>query len=150
VNLLRILVAVIAGFLVMVIWVMGMTILSVLVLEPELIRGSEPTQLRAGFWVLNIGMSFLGAVMGGGAAALIAGPRRARAINILAAFVLALGIILGAGSAAERDVAAAGDAMYEPAWYSWAIPFVGAAGVLVGGALAGRYMARRRSLAPSG
>jgi hypothetical protein len=85
-------------------------------------------------------LSFIAAVLGGAVAALIA--RSHRPVVVLACIVLALGFVSAAVQLAAPDPGArtgdvtpfeAASQARQPAWYALIIPFIGAAGVFVGG-----------------
>jgi hypothetical protein len=117
---------------------------------PELVFEHDSIDVTMAFMVFSLAMGGVAAVAGGFVAALVAG-RRARLT--LLAFV-AIVIVLGVGSAvyglyqAPRSPPAEEIAKmtptqkaaigHEPAWYAFLLPFVGSAGVLAGGWLAGR------------
>lgn len=104
------------------------------------------TDVTLGWLAINIPLSFIGAVLGGFVAALIDRSPRKTAVKVLALLVVALGLALAlktlrAGTPqppkpiSELSSLEAGAYAKQPTWYSFAIPFIGAAGILMGGHL---------------
>jgi hypothetical protein len=116
---LRSLTAVVAGFLVVVVLILVTTpILVRLLLQP----GQRPT---AAYLIANLLTGFAFAGVGGWVAARLAPRAPLVHVGIMGAIVLGVGLVTAAQGGAARSG--------QPAWYAWALPFVGAAGVLVGG-----------------
>ena len=108
-------------------------------------------EASTGWSILMIGMGAIGAVIGGLITASIG--RAAAPVRVLAGLVLVVGLALAAyqlrsveSADIEQTVPAEELTMWQamettksPAWYNFGIPFVGCAGVLLGGRM------RRRS-----
>jgi hypothetical protein len=115
----RSVVAVFAGFLAIVVLVLA----SAPVIAKLLPAGaSRPTR---SYLLANLLTSFAFAGVGGWIAAHIAASGPHWHAVALAALVLVLGVM----TAAQGGAARAG----QPVWYGWLLPFVGAAGALLGG-----------------
>lgn len=116
----RSLLAVFAGFLAIVVLVLvSAPLIARLLLPPSAPR---PTP---GYLTANLLTGFVFAAAGGWVAAHLAGSAPHWHAAALAALVLALGVTTAAQGGAVR----AG----QPQWYGWMLPFVGAAGALIGG-----------------
>ena len=111
---LRLIGAVIAGYIVMALIV----ILGVMAAAKLLVPAGENP--GTGYLVGNVAISFLAALSGGYVAANFAKADAKLATLVLAAVVMALGLILEPGHG-------------QPGWYGLVIPFIGAAGVVLGG-----------------
>lgn len=116
----RSVVAVFAGFLAIVVLVLASAPVIAKLLLPA--TAARPT---GGYLVANLLTGFAFAGVGGWIAAHIAASGPHWHAVVLAALVLALGIM----TAAQGGAARAG----QPPWYGWVLPFVGAAGALLGG-----------------
>jgi hypothetical protein len=75
-----------------------------------------------GYYVINLGLAAVAAVLGGGVSAWVAGPMRRRAVPLLA--VLLAGLALWGFSQ---------PASQWPSWYPATLALVGAVGTLLGG-----------------
>ena len=146
--MLRATLAVIVGYLAMAIAVFVTLTLAWLALGPGFAFKAGTTEVTLGWIAINLPLSFACAVLGGWVTARIArrpGPVKALAVVIL---VLGLGMALAhifmddpaaSGETADRATSgtlssfeAASEAI-QPPWYNFVIPFVGVAGVLLGG-----------------
>jgi hypothetical protein len=116
---LRSLAAVVAGFLVLVVLILGSTPILVRILLPE--PGQRPS---AAYLIANLLTGFAFAGVGGWVAAHLAPRAPVVHGGVMAAIVLAVGVLTAAQGGAARSG--------QPPWYAWALPFVGAAGVMIG------------------
>lgn len=116
----RSVVAVFAGFLTIVVLVLVSAPVIAKLLLPA--AAARPTR---GYLLANLLTGFVFAAVGGWIAAHIAASGPQWHAVALAALVLALGVTTAAQGGAVR----AG----QPQWYGWVLPFVGAAGALLGG-----------------
>jgi hypothetical protein len=121
---LRLLGAVIAGYVVMALIV----ILGVMAAAKLLVPAGEGP--GSDYLVANVGISFLAAAVGGYLAARVGKADGKLAALVLAIIVLALGLILESGQG-------------QPGWYAASIPWIGAAGVIAGGVA--HILLRRRT-----
>jgi hypothetical protein len=146
--MLRSILAVVLGYLAMAALVM--LSFTFAFFAPGLVVEKDGIGVTLAFMVFSLAMGGVAAVVGGFVAALLAGRRAWPALLALVAIVLVLGVgsavhglfqvppTLSAEEVARmtpREKAAIG---HEPAWYAFLLPFVGSAGVLAGGWLAGR------------
>lgn len=145
----RAIAAVVVGYVAMAVFIFVTLTLAWFALGPSFAYQEGTTKVTAGWLAVNLPLSFVGAVLGGWVTALVArrpGPVKALAVVIL---VLGLGMAVahlfgddtsGASAVSERPVEemssfeAASEAV-QPPWYNFVLPFVGAAGVLLGGRL---------------
>ena len=112
---------IILGFFTIVILVLVTTPVAVrLVLKDPSQRPTAP------YLAVNLLFGLLSAAAGGWVAAHVAGRAPLLHASILGGIILALGVWTAAQGGAVR----AG----QPIWYAWTLPFVGAAGAVVGGA----------------
>jgi hypothetical protein len=139
----RFIIAVVVGYLVMVVLVVATS--SVAFVVPDFAFEKDDFDVTPGWLIYALAAGLVAAVAGGFVATRIA--RRRRVAAVLAALVLVIGllsamVILGrekpTGSAAGLNVAERASRAVQPTWYAFALPFVGAAGVLVGGRCARR------------
>ena len=86
----------------------------------------------AGYLTANLIISLLAAVLGGYTTARIVGPRSLVQVIVLAAIVLALGLV---------TALTAGTGTGQPTWYLYVVPIIGAVGVLAGGHLGSLHAA---------
>jgi hypothetical protein len=114
--------AILAGFFVIVVGVLGTTPLVARLLGQEMSPTPAPAYLMS-----NLVAGFFCAVIGGWVAARLAPGGPAIHGDVLAGLVL----ILGVATAAQGGAARSG----QPRWYVWLLPFIGAAGVVLGGLL---------------
>ena len=121
---LRILAAVVAGYVAIALIVIVVTSAAASLLVPA---GAMP---GSDYLVANLSISCLAAVAGGVVASAVARDDSMLATLLLAALVLFLGLAMESGAG-------------QPGWYGLAIPLVGAFGVLLGGA--GLRLLRRQS-----
>jgi hypothetical protein len=151
--MLRAIAAVIAGYLAMAIAVFVTLTLAWVALGPGFAFKAGTTEVTFGWIAINLPLSFVCALLGGWVAAKIA--RRPGPVKALAAVILVLGLGMAVAhlfvdsSAASEEAAdrvtqeeevstfeAASEAI-QPPWYNFLLPFLGAAGVLLGGRQAG-------------
>lgn len=146
----RAILAVIGGYLAMAILVMVTLSLAWVAMGPELAYEEGTTRVTAAWLAVNIPLSLIAAVVGGWVASAIA--RRWQPVYVLAGAILVVGLGMAvahlfvdepSGKAATEEVGratemstfeAASEAV-QPTWYNFVIPFVGVAGVWVGGRL---------------
>jgi hypothetical protein len=114
--------AVLAGFFVIVVGVLVSTPLVARVLHAEDAPAPTPAYLS-----LNLVVGFGCALVGGWVAAWLAPREPAVHAEALGGVVLLLGVWTAARGGAARA--------QQPLWYAWLLPFVGAAGAVVGGLL---------------
>jgi hypothetical protein len=146
--MLRSILAVVVGYL-------AMAALVMLAFTPayfahELVFETHGIGVTLAFLVFSLAMGGVAAVVGGFVAALIAGRRAWRSLLAFVAIVLVVGVgsavhglfhVLPTVSPEEvsrmtpMEKAAIA---HEPAWYAFLLPFLGGAGILAGGWLAGR------------
>ena len=112
---------IILGFFTVVVLVLVTTPVAVKLLLKD--PAGRPT---APYLVVNLLFGLLAAAAGGWVAAHVAGRAPLVHAGILGGIILALGL----WTAAQGGAARAG----QPTWYAWTLPFVGAAGAVVGGA----------------
>ncbi len=145
--------AVVAGYAAMAVLVMVVFSLALATLGTSLVFVEGTTRPSGGWLAFSLVVSLVAAAAGGWVAARIG--HQATAAKILAGVVLILGLIMAVAQP-ERDPERAqqiideaggvegvamgdlADIAEQPAWFAWVIPFLGAAGVLVGGSSAGR------------
>ncbi len=168
--------AVILGYLTLWVWV-SITLLVTLAIDLFVIDGSfvvkeGTSDVTIAYLAINLGLGFIGAMLGGLAAAAVAGSPTNRPVHVLAGLCLVFGLALAvwplvadepadgqpaaeASAASEGtesdDMLAAMLAMGEataPTWYNFALPFIGSVGVLVGGRLKGKRAAASAGEAP--
>lgn len=136
--MLRSILAVIAGFAVMVVITM---LLVPIALAMGTDRVFKPGTYDAAPLLLGLDMilGIIAALAGGAVCALIARSRRPAAV--LACFVLVMGVISALIDSKRPDPGPrAGPVSFQeamqkgrhPVWYSWTLPVIGAAGVLIG------------------
>ncbi|MEM7480079.1 MAG: hypothetical protein AAF481_02800 [Acidobacteriota bacterium] len=130
--------AVVAGYLVMALWVMITLSLAWVLLGAEFAFHEGTFGVTAGWMVLNLLMGVIGALLGGWVAALIGrswGP-----VKVLVAVVLVLGVLSAVlqrdkpEPPPELEVTTFEAAAYaqQPAWYPWLITAIGAGGTVLG------------------
>jgi hypothetical protein len=138
----RSIVAVVAGYLVMVVLVIAAFSLSIV--APDFAFQKDSFEVTAAWLVFTLAVSFAAAIVGGFVCAWIA--RRRSATHALAALAIVLGLggavsnltkerPTASESAAGLSVMARSERAVQPNWYAFALPFVAAAGILIGGRL---------------
>jgi hypothetical protein len=136
-RLLRSVAAIVAGYGVMSLTVIGGIIIATSLFVPGGLRavasGPPPTGLPAAYLAANLATGALGAVLGGWLAARIAAFAPFGHAAVLAAIVATLTL----GSAGS------GPAGPQPGWYPIVIGVIGVAGVLAGGKLRAEAAAAR-------
>ena len=117
---------------------------------PELVFDAHGIGVTSAFLVFSLAMGGVAAVLGGFVAALVAGRRAWRSLLAFVAIVLVLGVgsavhglfqvppTVSAEEAARMTPMEKAAIGHEPAWYAFLLPFLGSAGILAGGWLAGR------------
>ncbi len=150
--------AVIVGFIVMVVWVIGTTLAGMATLT-DLVLDESTREASLTWCLIQIGLGLVGGVIGGFLAAAIgAGPKKTP-VKVLAGLVLVLGMgqaammtfglmpqpepsseVLfnepaGESSPEWLDKLKAISEAEQPTWFSFTIPVVGLVGVLLGGKL---------------
>ncbi|HJZ90374.1 MAG TPA: hypothetical protein VKE40_05845 [Gemmataceae bacterium] len=139
----RFIIAVVVGYLVMVVLVVATS--SVAFVVPDVAFQKDSFDVTHGWLAYALAVGLVAAVAGGFVAARIA--RRRRAAAILAALALIIGLLSAVGnlrrerptgSPAGLTTTERASRMVQPTWYAFTLPFVGAAGVLVGGRCARR------------
>jgi hypothetical protein len=128
---------IVAGYLVMTIWIMATVSLTWKMVGPEF--------ATMGWIAINIPLSFIGAYLGGSFAQRLGRDRGQAAVGGLAILVIIFGLVSAFialfGDAPEPAVtnpdgltmAEASAGAIQPMWYNFVIPIVGAAGILLGG-----------------
>jgi hypothetical protein len=151
----RSIVAVVAGYVVTAALVM--LSFTPAFFAPELVFEKDGVGVTRAFLVLSLATGGVAAVVGGFVAALVAGRRARPPLLAFAAIVFVLGVgsaVCGlfrvpptpsAAELARMTPMEKAEIGHEPAWYAFLLPFIGSAGVLAGGWLAGR---RGRSAPP--
>ena len=168
--------AVILGYLTLFVWV-AVTLFVIVAIDRFVIDGSfivkeGMSDVTITYLAINLGLGFIGAVLGGVVAAAIAASPTNRPVHVLAGIVLIAGLVLaglhlvtdepadgqpaGEATAASEgtesdDMMAAMLAMGEvtaPTWYNFTLPFIGFAGVLLGGRLKSKRAAASAGEAP--
>lgn len=146
----RTVLAVAAGWAVMIVFLMVTLTIAWSVLGPSFVFEEGTTQVSAGWMAINLPLSFFGALLGGSAAALVG--RGPGAVKLLAGLIFVLGLRLAVGhvmvdprpedreAAAEAEKPAAEMSGFEasseviqPTWFNFALPVISLAGVLLGG-----------------
>jgi hypothetical protein len=147
--------------------VLGYVVMAALVLlsfspayfAPELVFETHGIGVTTAFLVFSLAMGAAAAVLGGFVAALVAGKRAWRSVLALVAIVLVLGVgsavhglfqvppTIPAEEVARMTPMEKAEIGHEPAWYAFLLPFLGGAGIMAGGWLAGRS-GRSAALAP--
>ena len=110
---------IILGFFTIVVLVLVTTPVAVKLLLKD--PAGRPT---APYLVVNLLFGLLAAAAGGWVAAHLAGRAPLVHAGVLGGIILALGL----WTAAQGGAARAG----QPTWYAWTLPFVGAAGAVIG------------------
>ncbi|HSR67302.1 MAG TPA: hypothetical protein VLU25_05120 [Acidobacteriota bacterium] len=145
--MLRTIIAVVVGYIVMALLVFVLLTIAWMVVGPSFAFQPGTSKVTLGWIAVNLPLSFIAALAGGCTAAFIG--RRSAPVKALACLVLALGLVFAvlhlavddpSGQEAVSEVSTAEMSAFEaaseavqPAWYNFLIPFVGAAGVLLGG-----------------
>jgi len=143
--------AIIAGYLVMTVLVMVTLTLAWTVLGPSFAYRPGTTHVTLAWIGLNLPISFMAAIAGGYVTVWIARDDSQLPVQVLAGIVLGVGLIMAVahvftdqsvaqqmadGVATEgMDAFAGASEAVQPLWYNFLIPFIGAAGVMVGGRL---------------
>jgi len=140
----RTVLAVIAGYAVIFIFIVTAFTLAYMAGGANFAFQGESLNVTAGWLVMATVMNFVAACLGGWIAAVIAKGKSPSAVKALAALLLVLGLGIAAWNlTAERPGPAkpiseltsseAAQFAAQPHWYNFLIPFIGFAGVLLGG-----------------
>lgn len=121
--MIKLIAAVVAGFVTIMLAVMGSTMVAAKAMLPPAPAGSQPMPTMP-YIVVNLVLGFAAAFLGGMVAQRIGQARTA--VLVLAAIILVMGI---AGAVMTPPDGRQG----QPMWYLWLLPVLGAAGVVVGG-----------------
>jgi len=140
--------AVIAGYLVMVILVMVTLTLAWTVLGPSFAYQPGTTHVTLAWIGLNLPLSLMAAIAGGYVTQWISASDSIVPVKVLAGVILGVGLIMAVAhlftdqSAAQQvadsistegmNAFAGSSEAVQPAWYNFLIPFIGAGGVLIG------------------
>lgn len=138
--------SVIAGYLVLALWVAITLTVAWLLTGPEFAYHRGTTNVTPAWVLLTLPLNFVGALLGGLTARRIGGDR---AVRVLAALILILGLGLAAAHIVmdrpapprpveQMTVFEAASYAVQPVWYDFLVPFVGVAGVLMNLRRAGR------------
>lgn len=143
-DVLRRVLGVIAGYVAMVVVVFAVVGVAWLVLGASGAFQGEGPYPSVPWLLFSVVGGFLGAVLGGRVAQKVGSGMKA--VSLLVSVVVALGVFLALNAeesyakreridkpVAEMSFMEAGQHAKQPAWYNWLIPFVGAAGVWLGG-----------------
>jgi hypothetical protein len=143
--------AVILGYLGMAVWVMLSVGIAWRFLGQDFALDAQTNRATAAWLALNLPLSFIGAMLGGWLTASIAKVKAVPAVRALALLVLVLGLMMAVsetmrdptGTISESDAqeAPAMIGSQQPTWYTFVIPFVGFAGVMLGGSIRSRAAA---------
>lgn len=168
--------AVILGYVTMFVWVV-VTLLATMAIDRFVIDGSfvvkeGTSDVTIVYLAINLGLGFIGAILGGVVAAAIAASPTNRPVHVLAGLCLVFGLAsavwpLVAGEPAEGQPVAETTAANEgaesddmmagmkamqgstaPTWYNFTLPFIGGFGVLLGGRLKGKRAAASAGESP--
>lgn len=143
--MLRAIIAVIVGYVVMFIWVVATLTAAWFALGSDFAFNEGTYEASTGWSVVMLVLGLVGAVIAGCVTASIG--RAAAPVKVLAGIVLVLGLAEAAvhqlrpeepetepaAPVEELAVWEAAGKSQPPAWYSFTIPVVGCAGVLIGG-----------------
>ena len=140
----RTVLAVIAGYAVMVIFVMTAFTLAYMAGGADFAFRSGTLDVTVGWLLMATLCNFVAACLGGWIASVIAREKGAVAVKALAGVLLVLGMAIAvwnlmadrpAPSKAIAQLSSSEAAKYarQPSWYEFLIPLIGAAGVLIGG-----------------
>ena len=160
--MLRKILAVVAGYLVMAVFIALTLTLAWFALGPSFAFRPGTTEVTVGWMAVNLPLSFLGAVVGGWITAMIGQDKLP--VKILAGLILVLGLAMAfaqlsvdpapeerQAAAAEQPTSApepsgpsdelsaysASSEAIQPTWYNFVLPLIGLGGVLVGGLVLG-------------
>jgi hypothetical protein len=152
-NLMRSVLAVIAGYLVIVVFVMVTLIMAWALLGPSFAFQPETTHVTLRWVGLNLSLSVLAAIMGGYVAMWIAPDESMLSVKILGGLILGVGIIMAIAhiftdaSVAQQlaqgvvvegmSAFSASSEAVQPTWYNFLVPVIGAIGVFIGGRIRG-------------
>lgn len=141
----RLILGIVAGYLVMTIWIMATVSLAWKLVGSDFAFQPGTTKVTVGWLAINIPLSFIGAYLGGSFAQRLGKDRGQAAVGGFAILVVVFGLVtafiaLFGGEpgeiterAGELTMAEASAAAVHPMWYNFVIPIVGAAGILLGG-----------------
>ncbi len=168
--------AVILGYVTLFVWVtvtlFVIVAIDLFVIDGSLIVKEGTSDFTIAYLAINLGLGFIGAVLGGVVAAAIAASPTNRPVHVLAGLCLVFGLVLAvwpfvadepadgqpvaettaASEGTESDdMMAAMKAMRGTTaltWYNFTLPFIGGFGVLLGGRLKGKRAAASAGEAP--
>ena len=141
--MLRTLAAVVVGYLVIALFIFATFSLVYAALGPSFAFRPGTVDVTAGWMVVATVLNVVAAILGGLVAAKIG--RSPAAVNGLAGLVLVLGVVSAvlvmnapAKALPDRPLTTMEAAAFakQPTWYSFLLPVIGVAGVLIGGSLA--------------
>lgn len=115
---------VVVGYVAMEVWVMATLALAGRLVGADFAVGPEGTGVTAGWLAINIPLSFVGAYIGGSFAQRLGREHGSVTVRVLAGVVVAVGLVTAFTRPADPTA---------PTWYTFVIPFLGAAGILLGG-----------------
>lgn len=121
--MIKLIAAVVAGFVTIMLAVMGTTMVAARAMLPPAPAGSQPMPTTP-YIVVNLVLGFAAAFLGGLVAQKIGQDRTA--VLILAGIILVMGVATAAMTPVEARQG-------QPGWYLWLLPALGAAGVVIGG-----------------
>lgn len=121
--MIKLIAAVVAGFVTIMLAVMGTTMVAAKAMLPPAPAGTQPMPTTP-YIVVNLILGFAAAFLGGLVAQRISQDRTA--VLILAGIILVMGV---AGAVMTPPDGRQG----QPLWYLWLLPVLGTAGVVVGG-----------------
>lgn len=145
--------AVIAGYLIMMVFVMVTLTVAWVLLGSSFAFQAGTTHVTLRWVALNLSLSAIAAIAGGYVAMSIAPDEAMLSVKILAGIILAVGLIMAVAhiftdASVDQQLAqgvvvegmgafAAASEAVQPIWYNFLVPVLGAAGVLIGGRLRG-------------
>ena len=144
--MLRSILAVVVGYLVLAVFVSVTLMIGWIAVGPEVAFRAGTTRVAPAWLAINIPLSLAGAVLGGWIAALIGRHPRNTPVKVLAGLVLVLGLLQAVmlvttvrpaptKPVTEMSMLEASAHGQQPVWYSFGIPILGAAAVILGGKL---------------
>ena len=144
----RAIAGIIVGYVVIFVWVLVTMAVALMVLGRSFAYEEGTLEVTVGWSLVAIALGLVGAILGGLVTALIAPSPRRTPVKVLAGILLILGLALAVlhvfvddpmaeppKPVAEMTMFEAASESIAPAWYNFAIPLVGCAGVLIGGGL---------------
>lgn len=134
--------SILAGYVAM--FAIVMITFMVVVVAPDFAFRPNTAEASTVWIIYTLIASFIAAIVGGAVTAKLAKSQRRPAVIGLAALVFVLGILSAMGNATRtppgelppeviNDVFKRAEKAVQPTAYAWTVPFVGAAGALIGG-----------------